>query len=94
MSDILIKNVDIPDDNPLVLMLTSDGLVCEKTGSMFHVADALWKELPPHGDLIDRDELLSDMKQRGEDGILNCNDPIAVVTMILSARTFLEATNE
>lgn len=61
MSDILIKNVDIPDDNPLVLMLTSDGLVCEKIGSMFHVADALWNEVPPHGRLIDADELVGNI---------------------------------
>lgn len=92
MSDILIKSIDIPKDEPLCLMLTDDGLVSEKFGSMYHDVDALWRKVPPHGDLIDRDELLGDMKERGEAGILDCNDPTAVVTMILSARTVLEAT--
>ena len=92
--NILIKNIEMPKDGPLYLILTDDGLVSEKFGAMYHDVDALWRKVPPHGDLIDRDELLRDIKERSEVGSLDYKDPTAVVTMILSARTVLEATNE
>ena len=100
MSEILIKNVDIPDDNPLVLMLTSDGLVCEKIGSMFHVADALWKEVPPHGRLIDADAFIKQNEEGFEEPLMQGEDQIgirvipmdAVSRAIENAPTVLEAS--
>lgn len=57
MSDILIKNMEMPKgDIPLVLIITGDGTVEEIDASdEINATDAKAIELPPHGDLIERD---------------------------------------
>lgn len=48
--DILIKNMEMPKEGNVYLIIGEDGVVSEKIGSMYHVTtEAI--ELPPHGRL-------------------------------------------
>ena len=59
MADILIKGMEMSKgDIPLVLIIMSDGTVEEIDDSdEINATDAKAIELPPHGRLIDADEL-------------------------------------
>lgn len=97
MADILIKNMEMPktcfdcpflrDDFCIVL-----GYEMRNDQILMGCGSCPLLEVRPHKDLIDRDELLSDIKGRSEAGRLDYNDPTAVVSMILSAQTVLEAS--
>lgn len=68
MSDILIKDVEIPNDGTVTLILHPNGDVYFGTAIKdIKIGTAI--ELPPHGDLIDRNELpltcITDYKLEG-----------------------------
>lgn len=60
MSDVLIKNIEIPKDNKrLALFIDKDGEVSVFDGNEFvRITDAI--EVPTHGRLIDVDKLLKE----------------------------------
>ena len=54
--DILIKNMEMPKEGNVFLIISEDGCVSERIGNMWHVTtEAI--ELPEHGRLIDADAL-------------------------------------
>ena len=60
MPDILIRGMEMPTKGYKTIILHSNGRVYEPTSEELivnKIADAT--ELPPHGDLIDRDALLN-----------------------------------
>lgn len=64
--DILIKNMEMPKEGSVVIEIYSDGVWCSIKSHLYH-GKAI--ELPPHGDLIDRNELpltcITDYKLEG-----------------------------
>ena len=59
MSDILIRGMELPKEQPLIIKISQDGTVYMSQGiyGIGHgVATAV--PIPPHGDLIDRDALM------------------------------------
>lgn len=89
MSDILIKGMEMPKEGNVYLIIGEDGVVSEKIGSMYHVTtEAI--ELPPHGDLIDKNELsiigITDYKLEGHT-VVEFED-------VLNAPVILEATKK
>ena len=66
MSDLLIKNMDMPKENTYILLSPEDGLVCEKIGSMYHVTTS-FVEVKTHGRLIDADAMRSDFEAIAQD---------------------------
>ena len=58
MSDILINNMELPKEGSLVIEITKHGQVAQlfKDGSLLRKGVKAI-ELPPHGDLIERDKL-------------------------------------
>lgn len=66
MPDILIRGMELPTKGYKTIILHSNGRVYEPTSEELivnKIADAT--ELPPHGDLIDRDEAISVLKNIG-----------------------------
>lgn len=58
MSDILIKNMEIPKDSKYVdVRIFRDGTATTSTAEEPFYKRMAVIEVPPHGDLIDRDEL-------------------------------------
>jgi len=55
MSDILIRGMELPKNEPLRIVLNPNGQLFVDHGVTFTEYEAV--ELPDHGDLIDRDEL-------------------------------------
>ena len=53
MPDILIRGMKMPTDEPLRIVLNPNGQLFVDHGVTFTEYEAV--ELPPHGDLIDRD---------------------------------------
>ena len=60
---IIIPNIEIPKDENVFLLLSPDGCVSEKIGDLYHITTG-WKELPPHGDCVDRDAYMERMKDK------------------------------
>ena len=61
MADILIRGMEMPPEGYKTIILHSNGRVYEPTSEELivnKIADAT--EMPPHGDLIDRDALIKD----------------------------------
>ena len=89
MSEILIKNMEMPKDmgNPLHISIFSNGSVWITHEGK---TEATAQELPPHGDLIDRDKLYKDTERIGE----YCHDPsfIELCQALYDAPTVLEAS--
>lgn len=59
MSDILIKGMEMPINEPLIVKINPDGSVSKLWRDIFlGYADCKAVPVPPHGDLIDRDILM------------------------------------
>lgn len=88
MADILIKNMEMPKDNKRVfLCIEKDGEVgVFEEKKLIRFTEA--QELPPHGDLIQRDNLLEFIEKNEEVTVG------AFYDFIQDAPTILEATNE
>ena len=56
MTDILIRGISMPKNEPLRITLYPNGQALVDRGVYYDEFEAV--ELPPHGDLIDRDDLL------------------------------------
>lgn len=56
MSDVLIKGMKMPKDKPIRIVLNPNGQLFVDHGVHFTEYEAV--ELPPHGRLIDADEML------------------------------------
>lgn len=88
MADILIKGLALPKDRKrLTVTLFSNGDVAVSSGRVDLKTTAI--EIPPHGDLIDRNELpfigITDYKLEGH-SVVEFED-------VLNAPTVLEANN-
>ena len=59
MSDILIRGMELPKNEPLRIVLNPNGQLFVDHGVTFTEYEAV--ELPEHGDLIDRSELKTNM---------------------------------
>ena len=70
MSDILIKGMEMPANEPLIVKINPDGSVSKLWRDVFlEYANCKAVHVPPHGDLIDRSALTETT-----DGIWDCND--------------------
>lgn len=58
MPDILIRGMELPENEPLRIFLDANGQVFVDRGVYYDEFEAV--ELPEHGDLIDRDALPQD----------------------------------
>ena len=59
MSDLLIKNVELPPSNKqFLLCVSSDGTVYSSVIGSLSFVETKATLIPPHGDLIDRDALM------------------------------------
>ena len=81
--DLLIKNMEMPKEGSVVIEIYSDGVWCDYKSSQHHEKAI---ELPPHGRLIDADELI--------EKVLDGDRPNygTVVRFIQEAPVILEAT--
>ena len=61
MNDILIRGMEMPKDGFINIIINSRGQVWE-SGS-FLASNAIAKELPPHGDLIDRNATIEESEK-------------------------------
>ena len=62
MSDILIRGMELPKNEPLRIVLNPNGQLFVDHGVTFTEYEAV--ELPEHGDLIDRDAFDADARKR------------------------------
>ena len=92
MSEILIKNMEMPKQGWKRLILLPDGEVREICGDeAVRATDARAIELPPHGDLIDRSKLV--LHGRVDDfGDLQEMNDYYDATEVMNAPTILEAS--
>lgn len=84
---ILIKNMNIPKDEPLLVKINPDGTVSTTARNNYKKYDAV--ELPPHGDLIDYNFCLKNYELLQDDD----GNPVYAVRMrdINAAPTIIEA---
>jgi len=61
MSDILIRGMELPKNEPLRIVLNPNGQLFVDHGVTFTEYEAV--ELPEHGDLVDRSELQNTVMQ-------------------------------
>ena len=61
---ILIKNIKMPTDEPLLVKINSDGTVSTTARNNYKKYEAV--ELPPHGRLIDADALIARIRRAKE----------------------------
>ena len=87
MADLLIKNMELPRTVTIYPNGDIDELI---DGKYVTIGKAI--ELPPHGDLIDRDELLTDLADRicVDDMLDGIYQP--AIDRINEAKTVLEAS--
>lgn len=95
--DILIKNIKMPKgDIPLVLIIASDGTVEEIDDSdEINETEAKAIEIPPHGDLKDKNVIKDMIVKRLSIKSLDflCEAERVVVKCVEQAPTVLEASN-
>ena len=84
---ILIKNIKMPTDEPLLVKINPDGTVSTTARNNYKKYDAV--ELPPHGDLIDYNLCLKNYELLHDDD----GNPVYAVRMrdINAAPTIIEA---
>lgn len=82
--DILIKNMELPKNYPYRLTIEADGTVMEHCFG--YKAKAI--EIPPHGELIERDKILEYIEDHETLNIGTLYD------VIQDAPTVLEANND
>lgn len=84
---ILIKNIKMPTDEPLLLKINPDGTVSTTARNNYKKYDAV--ELPPHGDLIDYNFCLKNYELLHDDD----GNPVYAVRMrdINAAPAIIEA---
>lgn len=58
---ILIKGMDMPNDRPIIISIFPNGRVDTMEAKYFDSVLSAVEVPTPHGDLIDRDKLLSDI---------------------------------
>ena len=97
--DILIKNIEIPKEGRLVLAICPDGVVYKYFGdknrkggyridsAQEYLAKSPAIELPPHGELIQRDNLLDFIEQNEDVNIGTIYDVIQDAPTIIEAST-------
>lgn len=93
MSDLLIKNVELPPLNKqFLLCVSSDGTVYSSVIGSLSFAETKATLIPPHGRLGDLDKLESGLRhmakyQHGErqQGILGCCETIRLAPTIIPA---------
>lgn len=84
---ILIKNIKMPKDEPLLVKINPDGTVSTTARNNYKKYDAV--ELPPHGDLIDYNFCLKNYELLHDDD----GNPVYAVRMrdINAAPVIIEA---
>ncbi len=98
MSDVLIKNIEMPKSNERVfLSLTKEGLSEWDENKLEYVKDYNLVELPPHGDLKDYDFIGNKMSNTYEKNKDKWNPSFAdgfvyALKMLDKAPTVLEAS--
>lgn len=80
---VLIKGTELPKDHVRVLVLHPDGRAIDEWGNTYQAS-----LLPPHGRLIDADELFKEMERKGW---FDNADRDKVEDLVLAAPTILEA---
>lgn len=88
MADILIKNMEMPEEGFVRMMLWHDGGVAiEVSPKNYEQLEDKAVELPPHGDLIDKEELIRKLRTYNW---VKCGTD--VMTVIENALVVLEAS--
>ena len=63
MADILIRGIEIPENDSIIVAIRSDGKIEDVMGCYIGTA----VELPPHGDLVEADYLKTIAYARGKE---------------------------
>ena len=92
---VLIKGMKMPKEQPMRIVLNPNGQLFVDHGTRFTEYEAV--ELPPHGELIERDKLIADAKAEllwvdGEEKYWYWNDGANnVIDLAKTAQTVIEA---
>jgi len=95
MAEILITGIEMPKDGDvLFLAITSGGVVGRSEKALHYIPqNAKAQELPPHGDLIDRQKLLEHRFEVYDGDEEVCEDYIETYHVI-EAPAIIEASKE